>query len=342
MTQTEIPTVQPSVPQAAPAVSRSQMVAATPNIPTAAPGNVLERWQVRMQQPAATADESVDAGGAVQDSFGQTISQRDQQVRPDSTPLPQFQNGILTAVNNQELPTSPTPTAAPGGNIPEQTAGESKTSGIIAAILCMIMVIAVGIAIYSLWARLNVQIFKYKQIAEERNQEVQQLRAQVTGCQEEQQLSQASLPIYVEPHGYYSFYKDIPSLKVTADAAGARLFYGETNGEEPISGFVMIIEAVETNGRALETIVNADYEHAPNGITYAGLRDEKIAEHFGYSYVAYQNSQETRHYYLQDSAPSIRYVKVSYKIGAATDSEYDYYNRMAIRVMSMLQLYELD
>jgi len=337
-------------------------------MPTAPVGDLRERWSVRLHQTPSAADQDVS-----RDSFGQPILAQDQNIQADTTPLPQFQNGMLTGVNEQSVAQlqaqaavqtpvnqaqmNENPVGAPqelaadkageaGGNLAvrpaKMPAGESKTSGVIAAILCVIVAIGLGLAVYALWSRLNVQIVEYRRRAEEWSQEVQALRLQLTGCQEHQQVAEATLPIFVEPNGYYSIYKEIPSLSVTADQNRAQFFYGETNGQDPISGFVMTIEVGETNGRSLEAIVNEDYTHAPNGVTNVGLRDEKIAEHIGFSYVAYQNSVETQHYYLQDSAPSKRYVKISYRVGASTDSEYDYYNRMAIRLMALLQLYELD
>ena len=278
------------------------------------------------------------------DSFGQAISRQDLTVQPDNTPLPQFQNGVLTgtsapapeqsALQPQEI----TDVATPAPSAPK----EKSTPAIVWSILCLLLVVAVGVAIYWMWYQLNLQIATYRYQAESEQEQIQQLYVQIAGLQEENQLNTANLPIYVDSKGNFSIYKDIPSLKVSADEQNVRLSYGEVNGDEPVSGFVMVITVQPTNGRSLETIVNADYEHAPNGVTHVGKRSESIAEHLGFSFVAYQNNAETMHYYLQDATTSKYYAKVTYKIGAANDTEYGYYDRMAIRMMKLLQLYEWE
>ncbi|MBQ6450262.1 hypothetical protein IJJ08_05195 [bacterium] len=340
--------VTPATPVAS-KMSRSAMLQATsgqPSAPAPVGNNRLGSLTARLRggpMPGKTAPNP-EAQDDSRDSFGQAISQQDLALQPDNTPLPQFQNGVLTAVG---VPT-PEPAALPPQEITDTSEStppapkEKSTPALVWSILCLLLVVAVGVAIYWMWYQLNLQIATYRYQAESSQEQIQQLYVQIAGLQEENQLNTANLPIYVDPKGNFSIYKDIPSLKVSADEQNVRLSYGEVNGDEPVSGFVMIITVQPTNGRSLETIVNADYEHAPNGVTHVGKRSESIAEHLGFSFVAYQNNSETMYYYLQDAATSKYYAKVTYKIGAANDTEYDYYDRMAIRMMNLLQLYEWE
>ena len=230
-----------------------------------------------MQTPPAAAASAGEQSENV-DSFGQVISERDRQVSADTRPLPQFVNGVLTAPS---LPApSETPTVATVlVNQPETVVPpEKKTSQVVMAILCVLAVLAVGVAVFWLWYRLNAQILYWRRETEARNEQIQQLQVEIADAREENQQSTARLPLYIDPNDYFSFYKDIPSLSVKASGGVARLFYGETDGENPLAGFVMTIEVLPTNGRALETIVNADYEHAANGVDNSGKRNENIAE----------------------------------------------------------------
>ena len=277
------------------------------------------------------------------DSFGQVISERDRQVNADTRPLPQFVNGVLatSGVSGSSESQSVAPVASVDKSEPV-TPPEKKTSQVVMAILCVLAVLAVGIAVFWLWYRLNAQILYWRRETEARNEQIQQLQVEIADAKEENQQSTARLPLYIDPNGYFSFYKEIPSLSVKATGGVARLFYGETDGENPLAGFVMTIEVLPTNGRALDTIVNADYEHAANGVNNSGKRNENIAEHFGFSYVAYEGNNETIYYYLQDKATSKRYAKVSYRIRATTDSEYDNYDQTALSILMNLELYEID
>jgi hypothetical protein len=253
-----------------------------------------------------------------------------------NTPLTALQNIVKDA--GQAIQAQPTTKRAP----------TVSASGLpVPVIIIMHLVIAslIGLAVFFLWHS------QYKTIGV-LNGENQKLIGDINGhtqtiasLQNELTLVQkkaADIPIFISSDASYSFYRNIPDLRMTLldNGNGAVLEYGEVVDGMPLSGFTLTIEGKQANGIGLEQIVDQEMALQVAGATRVDKNAENNGDKIGFSYLERNNEGGKVVYFFRNSTWATFYVRLEFAQAWKTQAELNDYNEIIGLIMSSLKIYK--
>jgi hypothetical protein len=144
----------------------------------------------------------------------------------------------------------------------------------------------------------------------------------------------------VAADGSFSFYQDIPNLRVSTSDNGAVVEYGELLEGEPINGFLMELAMDKTNGQALTEVVDLEMRSRKvTGMENRDKRDEILEDKIGFSYEQVGNDGWKIIYFLQSALGSPNYLRVEYTVVGMSQQETDGYSKLVSGILTSLKIY---
>ena len=227
----------------------------------------------------------------------------------------------------------------------------SKLPPSIMVIIYLAVFMLIGVGVFALWYQ---QYRKISSLNQELNQVIAERNSLTTQLEQARQdlvLSERK-PIFLAEGGDFSFYQNIPNLVVNPIKQGAVLKFGEVAEDKPVNGFVMKIEGAQTNGMALDDIVNQEMAVKVPGATRGDKQDEGtkcyrsdsgencyISDKIGFSYVERGNDYWKVVYFLRNDAHATYYLRIEFAPQGRTEANQDEYGRIGGQILSSVKIY---
>ena len=180
--------------------------------------------------------------------------------------------------SSQQLVDTPNSSQTSSSPAPSVANTNSKLPPSIMVVIYLAVFMLIGVGVFALWYQ---QYRKISSLNQELNQVIAERNSLTTQLEQARQdlvLSERK-PIFLAEGGDFSFYQNIPNLVVNPIKQGAVLKFGEVAEDKPVNGFVMKIEGAQTNGMALDDIVNQEMAvKVPGATTRSGFREGQEAE----------------------------------------------------------------
>lgn len=312
---------------------------APPPAPAAIPGNAFEMPQAVAAAPSVDLPPEMEAL--------ETEEERNGTLGAAGGAPPMFENGRLVPpvetppAASEMLGSATVPEAAKKSKKEKAEGGKSSSvATIVIAVIALVVVVGFGVGFFLTWQKNQQQIAKLNVDLKEKTQTITNLNNELVQAND-LMLKQQDLPVYVDNKGAFSFLQEISGLKVekAEDSEVAELTYGEVDAGTVIDGFAMQIENKLTNGLTLATIADRAFNSTAEGAENFDLREEKIGDTQGYSFLSVVDGVQKLIYFLQRDAQGKNYLEITYQIKARTQTDYDLYEDTVFAVLNSLKIY---
>lgn len=253
--------------------------------------------------------------------------------------------------SSQQLVDTPNSSQTSSSPAPSVANTNSKLPPSIMVVIYLAVFMLIGVGVFALWYQ---QYRKISSLNQELNQVIAERNSLTTQLEQARQdlvLSERK-PIFLAEGGDFSFYQNIPNLVVNPIKQGAVLKFGEVAEDKPVNGFVMKIEGAQTNGMALDDIVNQEMAVKVPGATRGDKQDEGtkcyrsdsgencyISDKIGFSYVERGNDYWKVVYFLRNDAHATYYLRIEFAPQGRTEANQDEYGRIGGQILSSVKIY---
>jgi hypothetical protein len=293
--------------------------------------------------PAPAPTAAPDVAIAAPPSITAVADQSVPVSAPDTTPAATAKSPLAAVTNivkeaGQAVQAQKTSNAAGAGSL----------TGLplpIIVVIHLAIFVLIGLAVFALWhsqyktiANLDTQKRELINNVNSQNQTIANLQNELILIQQQA----AATPIFISGDVSYSFYRNIPDLRMVPleDGSGAILEYGEVVDGVPTSGFTLKIEGKQANGLGLEQIVDQEMAEVITGATRVDKKDENYGDKVGFSYLERNNDGGKVIYFFRNSTWATFYVRLEFTQAWKTQAELNDYNEAIGLIMSSLKIYK--
>ena len=319
----------------------------TTSIPPSSNSTAVAATSVKATPESAsqiiTSLSATNATDAAVPPVATTTPSSDQEA--GTLPVPPETVSSQQSVNTASSSQTPSPPTLLAANT------NSKLPPSIMVVIYLAVFMLIGVGVFALWYQ---QYRKISSLNQELNQIIAERNSLTTQLEQARQdlvLSERK-PIFLAEGGDFSFYQNIPNLVVNPIKQGAVLKFGEVAEDKPVNGFVMKIEGAQTNGMALDDIVNQEMAVKVPGATRGDKQDEGtkcyrsdsgencyISDKIGFSYVERGNDYWKVVYFLRNDAHATYYLRIEFAPQGRTEANQDEYGRIGGQILSSVKIY---